>query len=540
MKRTLFIISMLTSFQLLTATEKLDSLLKVLDEMVINHQQYSNKKEEKLQNLKDLLKITTSSQQQFIVCGQLFDEYFYYQKDSALVYAQKRLKIAQQLQDNSLIVLAEINLASTNGSIGMYKEAFDILNNINISNYPIHKAYYNYVCSVIYGYMSYYAITEKDRNKYTQITKLYLDSLISVSPIDSSMLILAKTDKYILDKDFDQALIFLKDYYPKSNQIHVKAMLAYNVSLSYRNKKDKKQELIWLTISSINDLSSVTKEYISLRSLAFELYESGDIDRARMYMKCSLEDALFCNARLRTFEISHLMPFIDNAYEHETKARQNLLTIFGVVVSALLLFLLLAMWRVYRQMKKLALARKEIGLVNEKLSELNGKLLENNNSLTEANIIKEEYIVKYMDQCSLYIDKMDDYRRNLQKTATNGKLEELVFKIKSKDFIEDALSEFYQNFDETFLKFFPNFVEELNDMVIPEERFQLKHGNSLNLELRIYAVMRLGINDSLKIAEFLRCSPNTIYNYRTRNRNNALGNRDAFEDKVKQIGIISK
>lgn len=540
MKRTLFIISMLTSFQLLTATEKLDSLLKVLDEMVINHQQYSNKKEEKLQNLKDLLKITTSSQQQFIVCGQLFDEYFYYQKDSALVYAQKRLKIAQQLQDNSLIVLAEINLASTNGSIGMYKEAFDILNNINISNYPIHKAYYNYVCSVIYGYMSYYAITEKDRNKYTQITKLYLDSLISVSPIDSSMLILAKTDKYILDKDFDQALIFLKDYYPKSNQIHVKAMLAYNVSLSYRNKKDKKQELIWLTISSINDLSSVTKEYISLRSLAFELYESGDIDRARMYMKCSMEDALFCNARLRTFEISHLMPFIDNAYEHETKARQNLLTIFGVVVSALLLFLLLAMWRVYRQMKKLALARKEIGLVNEKLSELNGKLLENNNSLTEANIIKEEYIVKYMDQCSLYIDKMDDYRRNLQKTATNGKLEELVFKIKSKDFIEDALSEFYQNFDETFLKFFPNFVEELNDMVIPEERFQLKHGNSLNLELRIYAVMRLGINDSLKIAEFLRCSPNTIYNYRTRNRNNALGNRDAFEDKVKQIGIISK
>lgn len=540
MKRTLFIISMLTSFQLLTATEKLDSLLKVLDEMVINHQQYSNKKEEKLQNLKDLLKITTSSQQQFIVCGQLFDEYFYYQKDSALVYAQKRLKIAQQLQDNSLIVLAEINLASTNGSIGMYKEAFDILNNINISNYPIHKAYYNYVCSVIYGYMSYYAITEKDRNKYTQITKLYLDSLISVSPIDSSMLILAKTDKYILDKDFDQALIFLKDYYPKSNQIHVKAMLAYNVSLSYRNKKDKKQELIWLTISAINDLSSVTKEYISLRSLAFELYESGDIDRARMYMKCSMEDALFCNARLRTFEISHLMPFIDNAYEHETKARQNLLTIFGVVVSALLLFLLLAMWRVYRQMKKLALARKEIGLVNEKLSELNGKLLENNNSLTEANIIKEEYIVKYMDQCSLYIDKMDDYRRNLQKTATNGKLEELVFKIKSKDFIEDALSEFYQNFDETFLKFFPNFVEELNDMVIPEERFQLKHGNSLNLELRIYAVMRLGINDSLKIAEFLRCSPNTIYNYRTRNRNNALGNRDAFEDKVKQIGIISK
>ena len=540
MKKTFFIICLLAVSQWLAATENIDSLLNVLDEIVLNHQQYSNKKEEELHKLKELLTITSSGQQQFIVCGQLFDEYFYYQKDSALVYAKKRLSLAKQLNNDNLLVLAEINLASTNGSIGMYKEAFDVLDSIDIAKYPQLKAYYNYECSVIYGYMSYYAVTAQDRDKFTQITKSYLDSMIAVRPIDPNMLLLAKTDKYILSNDYEKALLLLNEQYPKLKKMHIKAMLAYNFALAYRQKNDKKQELLWLTISSINDLRSVTKEYISLRSLAFELYESGDIDRAQKYMKCSLEDALFCNARLRTFEISNLMPFIDNAYQHVTKTRQRLLTIFVIVVSALLVFLLLAIGRVYRQMKKLTLARKELSLVNDKLSELNDMLLKNNNSLTEANIIKEEYIVKYMDQCSLYIDKMDEYRRNLHKTATTGKLEDLILKVKSKDFIEDVIHEFYQNFDRTFVQLFPGFVEELNLLLMPEERIHLKPGQLLNLELRIYALIRLGINDSVKIAAFLRCSTNTIYNYRTRNRNNALGDRDSFEDNVTQIGAISR
>ena len=540
MKKTFFVICLLAVSQWLAPTDNIDSLLNVLDEIVLNHQQYSNKKEEELHKLKELLTITSSGQQQFIVCGQLFDEYFYYQKDSALVYAKKRLSLAKQLNNDNLLVLAEINLTSTNGSIGMYKEAFDVLDSIDIAKYPQHKAYYNYECSVIYGYMSYYAVTAQDRDKFTHITKSYLDSMIAVRPIDPNMLLLAKTDKYILSNDYEKALLLLNEQYPKLKKMHIKAMLAYNFALAYRQKNDKKQELLWLTISSINDLRSVTKEYISLRSLAFELYESGDIDRAQKYMKCSLEDALFCNARLRTFEISNLMPFIDNAYQHVTKTRQRLLTIFVIVVSALLVFLLLAIVRVYRQMKKLTLARKELSQVNDKLSELNDMLLKNNNSLTEANIIKEEYIVKYMDQCSLYIDKMDEYRRNLHKTATTGKLEDLILKVKSKDFIEDVIHEFYQNFDRTFVQLFPGFVEELNLLLMPEERIHLKPGQLLNLELRIYALIRLGINDSVKIAAFLRCSTNTIYNYRTRNRNNALGDRDSFEDNVTQIGAISR
>jgi len=270
------------------------------------------------------------------------------------------------------------------------------------------------------------------------------------------------------------------------------------------------------------------------------LFQSGDIDRAYNYMSCALEDALFCNARLRTHEVSLMMPIIDKAYQHQTRTKQKILTISTIVVSVLSLFFLIAIWRVYRQMKKLALARKELAQVNDHLSNLNNLLLENNNSLTEANLIKEEYIVKYMDQCSLYIDKMDEYRRNLQKIAITGRMEDLILKIKSKDFIDDELAEFYLNFDKTFIQLFPDFVDKLNKLLIPNEQIQPKPGQILNLELRIYALIRLGINDSVKIASFLRCSTNTIYNYRTRNRNNAIGDRDSFEENVMQIGVLSR
>ena len=540
MNKIFLAISLLTSFSLLRATENTDSLLKVLDEVVANHKQYSDKKEEKLLQLKSLLRITTSGEQQFVVCGQLIDEYYYYQKDSALVYVKRSIKIANQIHDNNRLISARIKLASINGSIGMYKEALEIFRDINITNYPGLKVEYYNEYAILYGYMGFYAVTDQDRRMYNRWNKLYYDSLISVIPRDTSLYVLAKTGVYFTDNQHEKAFDLLNAAYLRCNDMHERAKLAYNIGTVYGNRKDTKRETLWLTISSINDLGSVTKEYVSLRILAYKLFQQGDIDRAYNYMSCALEDALFCNARLRTHEISLMMPIIDKAYQHQTRTKQQILTISTIVVSVLSLFLLIAIWRVYRQMKKLAMARKELAQVNDHLSDLNERLLENNDSLTEANVIKEEYIVKYMDQCSLYIDKMDEYRRNLQKMVNSGKMEDLLLRIKSKTFIEDEVAEFYLNFDKTFVQLFPNFIEKLNKLLIPSEQIHPKAGQILNLELRIYALIRLGINDSVKIAAFLRCSANTIYNYRTRNRNNAVVHRDSFEEQVMQIGVMPR
>ncbi len=540
MKKIFLAISLLTSFSLLRATGNTDSLLKVLDEVVANHKQYSDKKEEKLLQLKSLLRITTSGEQQFVVCGQLIDEYYYYQKDSALVYVKRSIKIANQIHDNNRLISARIKLASINGSIGMYKEALEIFRDINITNYPGLKVEYYNEYAILYGYMGFYAVTDQDRRMYNRWNKLYYDSLISIIPRDTSLYVLAKTGVYFTDNQHEKAFDLLNAAYLRCNDMHERAKLAYNIGTVYGNRKDTKRETLWLTISSINDLGSVTKEYVSLRILAYKLFQQGDIDRAYNYMSCALEDALFCNARLRTHEISLMMPIIDKAYQHQTRTKQQILTISTIVVSVLSLFLLIAIWRVYRQMKKLAMAHKELAQVNDHLSDLNERLLENNDSLTEANVIKEEYIVKYMDQCSLYIDKMDEYRRNLQKIVNSGKMEDLLLRIKSKTFIEDEVAEFYLNFDKTFVQLFPDFIEKLNKLLIPSEQIHPKAGQILNLELRIYALIRLGINDSVKIAAFLRCSANTIYNYRTRNRNNAVVHRDSFEEQVMQIGVMPR
>ena len=162
-----------------------------------------------------------------------------------------------------------------------------------------------------------------------------------------------------------------------------------------------------------------------------------------------------------------------------------------------------------------------------------------NHTLSEANYIKEEYIGRYMDQCSTYLDKMDLYRRSLNKIAAAGRVEELYKAIKSSQFLEEEpLKDFYANFDMTFLQLFPNFVEEFNALLV--EPMQPKQGELLNTELRIFALIRLGITDSTKIAQFLRYSVTTIYNYRTRVRNKALGERDEFEAKVMKIGKVEE
>jgi len=142
--------------------------------------------------------------------------------------------------------------------------------------------------------------------------------------------------------------------------------------------------------------------------------------------------------------------------------------------------------------------------------------------------------------CSSYINKLEDYRKSLNKKATKGNREELFKILKSTSIIEDELAELYRNFDTIFLNLYPTFVEEFNDLLINEEQVELKDHEKLNTELRIFALIRLGITDSVKIAAFLRYSLSTIYNYRTKARNKAAVSRDEFEKMVMKIGAIKK
>ena len=229
----------------------------------------------------------------------------------------------------------------------------------------------------------------------------------------------------------------------------------------------------------------------------------------------------------------------------EKQKHQQVLQIFLVVTSLLTLFLACAVWYVIRQVKKLARARQdllamneELKLLNERLIEVNQRQHETNDSLTEANHIKEEYVGRFMGLCSTYIDKLEGYRRMLNKQAASGKVEELYKTLKSSRFIDEELKEFYQNFDNSFLSIFPDFVKRFNELLPEEERIIPKQDERLTTELRIFALIRLGITDSAKIAGFLRYSITTIYTYRSKLKNRSLC-RDNFEEEVMKIGSFA-
>ena len=259
-------------------------------------------------------------------------------------------------------------------------------------------------------------------------------------------------------------------------------------------------------------------------------------------MKKSMADASQYNARLRNVQASKMLPMIDYSYQMEKELQHKKLQFFLGVISLLSVFLILTIGYIFRQMKKLAKARLEVVCANNELKKLNADLVEANrlqrqlnDSLTETGRIKEEYIGRFLGLCSAYIDKLETYRRMLNKKAASGKVEELYKTLKSSQFIDDELKEFYLNFDNSFLSIFPNFVECFNSLFPKDDVIVPKQGERLTTEMRIYALIRLGINDSAKIASFLRYSITTIYTYRSKLKNKSLY-RDDFEERVMKIG----
>lgn len=524
-----------------------DALLREIDGIIKNRQTYGAEKEARIADLKKLLVEAASDEQRYGFCGRLFDEYRAYNLDSSFVYAQRKEELAHRLNKLDYLDDSAMNMAEVMGTTGMYKEALELLGKIDKKTLPDYLyGYYYHLYRTIYGLMGDYAVTEKAKKEYYRMTDLYRDSLLQINASDSLGHALVMADKCIVHARYDEAIDMLMEYYSKpSLDDHAQAMITYTISEGYRLKGDKQGQKHYLVLSAIADLKSAVKEYVSLRKLASLVYEEGDIDRAYNYLKCSLEDATLCNARLRTLEISQVFPIIDQAYQLKTKRQQQEMKVSLICISLLSVFLLVAIFFVYKQIKKVAAARREVidtntllQELNEELHDSNSQLKEMNHTLSEANYIKEEYIGRYMDQCSTYLDKMDLYRRSLNKIAAAGRVEELYKAIKSSQFLDEELKEFYANFDVTFLQLFPSFVEDFNALLT--EPMQPKPGELLNTELRIFALIRLGITDSTKIAQFLRYSVTTIYNYRTRVRNKAVGERDEFEAKVMQIGKVEE
>lgn len=513
---------------------------------VIDHRpQYLKEKEKILQEKYNEIGNAHNDSLRFYALVHLYEAYHGFNSDSAYKISLRQEALARKMEDSVLIDNARLNRANVMASTGMYHEALELMDSVNFNHLPEYLyPFYYHIKRTIYGYLEDYATFQPEKQRYHQLTDAYRDSIMSVHIPQTLSYAITKADKLNVNGRPQEALDVLQTFIIENNlSDHDKAICAWTLSESYAALGDKENQKQQLLISSISDLKSAVREYASLRQLAILLYEEGDLERAYQLMSIAVEDASKSNSRQRIIEINDYYPQLNGIYIDKIKEQKKSLEHTIIVIAVLTILLIALLLFVYKQMRRIAKDRKEIKDAYKQLNDAtqqlkvtNKQLLHANNEIVEISEMKEVYIGNYMEQCLVYIEKHDSYRKKIAKLANSGKLEEIKKIAKSDAAVADELKLFYKQFDKTFLSIFPTFVKEMNELVMAEEAYTTKKDGSLNTELRIFALIRLGITDSSQIAKFLQYSLPTIYNYRVKGRNKARGERDKFEQEIMNIG----
>lgn len=505
-----------------------ESVLKELDEIIDRKQSFHVEKEKEINDIKQRLYHAGKDSEKYELCGSLFYLYLHYQADSSLYYINGKMNLLPLLDQPELKNEIIINRAEVMGVMGMYSEALDQLNLINPKELERGTLNYYYrTFRAYYGWVADYTTNEAEKQKYLEKTDMYRDSILAtaVPGIDRDIVC---AEKFAVGGRPDSALVLLEHLLEVQPDMRQKAYIYYILSEVYDAKNDVGKQIHYLAKTAVVDLQVATREYASLQKLAQLMYEQGDIDRAYRYLNCSMEDAVSCNARLRFIEVAQFYPIIDKAYKLKEKKERQISRALLISVSVLSLFLIAAVFYLYRWMKKLSAMRRDISLTNKRLYAVNVEL-------EQTGKIKEVYIARYLDRCVIYLDKLEQYRRSLAKLAMASRIDDLFKAIKSEQFIRDERKNFYNEFDRSFLELFPHFIPSFNNLLVEEGRICPKSGELLTTELRIFALIRLGVTDSNRIAHFLGYSLATIYNYRSKVRNKAIGDKETFEQDVMNL-----
>ena len=465
--------------------DETQSLSEYLDYVIENKHIFEAEKEERISRLRNLLGVSNlTPEQEYEINTKLYEEFRKYKLDSAIRYVERNLEIARQLDNKRLTYLSNMYLAQLYSFSGMCVEANQILRSIRSSELPrdLLPVYYE----ANNRYFQHYATLSSQRSHLHEMN-IYRDSLMMVSDPGSFRYRIHLSYKLMGNGKMDEARAILDELLEEvGKDTPLYAETAYAYGCFYRLNKDPEAEKKYFMLSAIADAKSAVKENASFHTLALMYYDQGDLSRAFKYTQAAIEDAVFSNVQFRTTQMSKFYSIINSIYQAKEAKSKSKLQHYLILISVLSLFLVLLFIYVYQQM---------------------------------------------------YIDKIEDYRKSLNKLAQNRQIDELYKQLKSTSMMENELDELYKNFDAIFLNLYPTFVADFNALLVEDERIVLKSEDLLNKELRIYALLRLGITDSVKIASFLRCSLSTVYNYRTKARNKAAISREDFEKMVMRIGV---
>ena len=463
----------------------------------------------------------------------LYKEYFPYQFDSAFHYINENISLSRQMQSKNHMAESTVELAMLFTVAGMYLEAKEILasqiDTVSLSKSQLVRYY-------IVQHRFHRDFNENSKNpamaeQSGRCLNWYRERLRESLPEDSPEGLYLAVSICLDEGRYEKADSLNKVLISKDTLFsHQYAMHAYDQALiDYALGRETFRH--WYVRSAIGDVRSAIKDNASIASMARQLFEDEDVERAFRYITVSMEDAIFFNAKLRPWQIAQIMPVIERTYSEKMAASKRMRNTFSIVVGiAALIILIFSVWlfKTYVEMRRKA---EELKALNIRLSELNV-------AVSEANSVKEEYIALLLSMCSDYIDKIDGIQQDMKRKLKVGMTDELLKELSSSKLMKHELDNFYNMFDAAFLKLYPDFVDEFNQLLREEERITPPKNSLLNAELRIFALIRLGITDSSRIAVLLRYSVQTIYNYRMRMKKRSIYDREDFEKRLKNIGTF--
>lgn len=512
---------------------EIDSLLKVLDKTISERPTYMKEKIQRIDRLKLKLNNSLSINKIFSINEDIIAEYESFACDSAIAYIDKNIEIAKKLDNKEFLSQSKLKLSFVLSLSGSFTQALEELNSIEYKELPTHlKSMYCWTYIRYYENLIKYTDDPQYEKKY-QIEKMrYRDTVMSFLGEGTDMYVKEEAFKFQDEGRYNEAQQILSDIFSKQElRTHNYAMSAMSLALVNKYLKNSELEEKYLILAAITDTQLAVKENEALLALAINLYNKGDVNRAYNYIRAALDDANFYNSRFRNTMIARVQPIIEDTYLNKIEQQKKNLKAYAVVISLFVIVLAIALFFIYKQVKIVSRARKNLKAMNEKLASINHKL-------DEANLIKEKYIGYFMNQCAVYIDKLDDYRKNVNRKIKAGQIDDLYNMTASTRNLEKDVEELYITFDKAFFKIYPNFVEEFNALLKKEERYKLEK-EQLNTELRIFALIRLGITDVNQIAVFLRYSVQTIYNYKSKVKGKATIDSENFEEEVKKIEVFS-
>ena len=497
-------------------TKAIAADLKLLDQELARSTIYDTNKERRLDSLKLVAQRTPDAEAHYRLCSRIGSEYMTFVADSATAYYYKALADAKRLQSHELKVKALIGITNSLAVSGFFSSAQIAIDTLADDVPPsLQIEYYNAARQLYYYMTDYAAGNEQHLRIFAERYHYYRDALIRLLPPESNICKYYRAEQLEDLGHYSAAAGILRNLLDQSpsDDDGIAARIYSRLAGIALKEGNIELRAHYLVKSAIADLRASVKENTSIQALAVFLFGEDDLEHAYAYTRHALDDANFCNARLRFVQIARNMPIINNTFNDHIQSQRHKIIIALLFVSALALMMVVLIIRSARQNLRLRLTEQK---------------------LRDANSLKETYLGSFLELCAIYMDRLDAFNKTVKRKVSTGQIDDLLKMTKTSKFSDDQNREFYDKFDSAFLHIYPTFVEQFNALLAPEHRITTPRADALTAELRIFALLRMGFDDSTKIASFLQYSVNTIYAYRNKIRGYAL-NRDTFDADVMKI-----